>query len=151
MDIHTATLRRARQPVPIVVVFHGGGLIGGSRDNTTTFADYFASIGFVGVNAGYRLAPDSRWPEGARDVGAVVTWLRDHATESGGDPPSRICKTTRFQKSCCRRGLHAPVLLSSDSSDTVRAGMIGRVRPWTRPAPDRRRDASPGRTMLSAA
>ena len=86
LDVHTATLRRAQRPVPIVVIFHGGGLIGGSRDNATTFADYFASIGLVGVNGGYRLAPDSKWPEGARDVGAVVTWLRDHAAEYGGDP-----------------------------------------------------------------
>ena len=86
IDIHTSTLRRAPGPVPVVVVFHGGGLIGGSKDNTPTFADYFASIGFVGVNAGYRLAPDSKWPDGARDVGAVVTWVRDHAAEFGGDP-----------------------------------------------------------------
>jgi len=86
IDIHTSTLRRAPGPVPVVVVFHGGGLIGGSKDNTPTFADYFASIGFVGVNAGYRLAPDSKWPEGARDVGAVVTWVRDHAAEFGGNP-----------------------------------------------------------------
>ena len=86
IDVHTATLRRSDRPVPIVVVFHGGGLIGGSRANTTTVADYFASIGFVGVNGGYRLAPDSKWPDGARDVGAVVTWLRDHASEYGGDP-----------------------------------------------------------------
>jgi acetyl esterase/lipase len=86
MDIHTATMRRAERPVPVVVVFHGGGLVGGSRANTTTFADYFASIGFVGVSAGYRLAPDAKWPEGARDVGAVVTWLRAHAAEYGGDP-----------------------------------------------------------------
>jgi triacylglycerol lipase len=86
IDVHTATLRRAQRPVPVIAVFHGGGLVGGSRANTTTVADYFASIGFVGVNAGYRLAPDSKWPEGARDVGAVVTWLRDHAKEYGGDP-----------------------------------------------------------------
>ena len=86
IDIHTATLRRSERPVPVVVVFHGGGLIGGSRENTPTFASYFGSIGFVGVNAGYRLAPDSKWPEGARDVGAVVTWLHDHAAEFGGDP-----------------------------------------------------------------
>jgi triacylglycerol lipase len=86
IDVHTATVRRAPGRVPVVAVFHGGGLIGGSRANTTTVADYFASIGFVGVNAGYRLAPDSKWPEGARDVGAVVTWLRDHAAEYGGDP-----------------------------------------------------------------
>lgn len=86
MDIHTATLRHAERPVPVVVVFHGGGLIGGSRATTTNVADYFASIGLVGVNAGYRLAPESKWPEGARDVGAAVTWLRGHVAEYGGDP-----------------------------------------------------------------
>lgn len=86
MDIHTATLRRAERPVPVVVVFHGGGLVGGSRASTTNVADYFASIGFVGVNAGYRLAPEHRWPEGARDVGAAVTWLHGHVAEYGGDP-----------------------------------------------------------------
>jgi acetyl esterase/lipase len=86
LDVHTATLRRSDRPVPIVVVFHGGGLTGGMRANTSTFADYFASIGFVGVAAGYRLAPEFKWPEGGRDVGAAVTWLRDHAKEFGGDP-----------------------------------------------------------------
>jgi triacylglycerol lipase len=49
-------------------------------------ADYFASIGYIGVNGGYRLAPDHKWPEGARDVGAAVTWLAAHAAEYGGDP-----------------------------------------------------------------
>ncbi len=86
IDVHTSTMRRSTRPVPVIAVFHGGGLIGGSRANTTTVADYFASIGFVGVNAGYRLAPDSKWPDGARDVGAVVTWLHGHAAEYGGDP-----------------------------------------------------------------
>jgi len=79
-------VRRAPGPVPVVAVFHGGGLIGGSRANTVTVADYFASIGLVGVNAGYRLAPDSKWPEGARDVAAVITWLHDHVAEYGGNP-----------------------------------------------------------------
>ena len=31
-------------------------------------------------------APDAKWPEGARDVAAAVTWLRDHVAEYGGDP-----------------------------------------------------------------
>ena len=86
IDIHTATVRRAPGPVPVVAVFHGGGLIGGSRANTATVADYFASIGLVGVNAGYRLAPDSKWPEGARDVAAVITWLHQHVADYGGNP-----------------------------------------------------------------
>ena len=86
LDIHTATMRRSERAAPVIAVFHGGGLVGGMRENTTTFAEYFASIGFVGVAAGYRLAPDVKWPEGARDVGAVVTWLHAHAREYGGDP-----------------------------------------------------------------
>lgn len=86
VDVHTATVRRSDRPVPVVVVFHGGGLVGGSRAATVNVADYFASLGYVGVNGGYRLAPDSKWPDGARDVGAVVTWLKAHAAEYGGDP-----------------------------------------------------------------
>jgi acetyl esterase/lipase len=86
LDVHTGTMHRNETPVPVVVVFHGGGLIGGNRAATANVADYFASIGYVGVNGGYRLAPDHKWPEGARDVGAAVTWLRAHAAEHGGDP-----------------------------------------------------------------
>ncbi len=86
LDIHTGTMRRSDTPVPVIVVFHGGGLIGGSRAGTTNVADYFASLGYVGVNGGYRLAPESKWPEGGRDIGAAVTWLRDHVAEYGGNP-----------------------------------------------------------------
>jgi acetyl esterase/lipase len=86
MDIHTATVRRSDRPVPVVVAFHGGGLVGGSRAATANVAEYFASLGYVGVTSGYRLAPDHKWPEGGRDVGAAVTWLHDHAAEYGGDP-----------------------------------------------------------------
>lgn len=86
VDIHTATMRRTERPAPVVVVFHGGGLVGGSRTATANVADYFASLGYVGVNGGYRLAPDAAWPEGARDVGAAVTWLKTHVATYGGDP-----------------------------------------------------------------
>jgi acetyl esterase/lipase len=86
MDIHTPVVRRSERPVPVVVVFHGGGLVAGSRAATANVAEYFASIGYVGVTSGYRLAPAAAWPEGGRDVAAAVTWLRDHAAEFGGDP-----------------------------------------------------------------
>jgi acetyl esterase/lipase len=85
VDIYTR-VRRPAEPVPAIVVFHGGGLIGGSRAATTNVAEYFASLGYVGVNGGYRLAPDAKWPDGARDVAAAVTYLRDHVAEYGGDP-----------------------------------------------------------------
>lgn len=85
VDIYTR-VRRPAEAVPAIVVFHGGGLIGGSRAATTNVAEYFASLGYVGVNGGYRLAPDAKWPDGARDVAAAVTYLRDHVAEYGGDP-----------------------------------------------------------------
>jgi acetyl esterase/lipase len=88
VDIYTR-VRRPAEAVPAIVVFHGGGLIGGSRAATANVAEYFASLGYVGVNGGYRLAPDTKWPDGARDVAAAVTYLRDHVAEHGGDP-SRI-------------------------------------------------------------
>ena len=85
LDIYTRA-RRPSEPVASIVVFHGGGLIGGNRGATTNVAEYFASLGYIGAAGGYRLAPDAKWPEGARDVGAAVTYLRDHAAEYGGDP-----------------------------------------------------------------
>jgi triacylglycerol lipase len=85
LDIYTR-MRRPAEPVPAIVVFHGGGLIGGNRGATTNVAEYFASLGYIGAAGGYRLAPEAKWPEGARDVGAAVTYLRDHAAEYGGDP-----------------------------------------------------------------
>ncbi len=85
VDIYTRS-RRPAEPVPAIVVFHGGGLIGGSRGATVNVAEYFASLGYVGVNGGYRLAPDAKWPDGARDVAAAVGYLRDHVAEHGGDP-----------------------------------------------------------------
>ncbi|HEY9181856.1 MAG TPA: hypothetical protein VIQ99_01575, partial [Gammaproteobacteria bacterium] len=54
LDIYTR-VRRPAEPVPAIVVFHGGGLIGGSRAATVNVAEYFASLGYVGVNGGYRL------------------------------------------------------------------------------------------------
>src|SRR6185437_8457543 len=47
---------------------------------------YFARHGIVGVNTGYRLAPEIQYPEGSRDVGAAVDWIRTHARDFSVDP-----------------------------------------------------------------
>jgi triacylglycerol lipase len=86
LDIHTLARGRSETPAPVIVIFHGGGLIGGSREGMAQVAQYFATLGYVGVNGGYRLAPESTWPEGGRDIAAAVTWLHDNVAEYGGDP-----------------------------------------------------------------
>jgi triacylglycerol lipase len=78
---------------PIVVFFYGGGLIGGDKVYPGTdglacanIGTFFARNGIVGVNANYRLVPHVTFPGGGQDVSGVVTWLKAHAADYGGDP-----------------------------------------------------------------
>ena len=75
---------------PVVVFVHGGALTAGDKNaSATMYANvlyYFARHGFLGVNANYRLAPQSTFPGGAEDVGAVVGWVRQNAARLGANP-----------------------------------------------------------------
>ena len=86
LDVHTDTRRNDDDPKPVVMYFHGGGFVRGNKDGNRNVADYFASLGLVGVNATYRLVPDAKWPDGANDVGNAVAWVKNNITEYGGDP-----------------------------------------------------------------
>jgi len=76
---------------PVVVFVYGGGFAGGAKhmpgspfyDNIGRWA---AAHNMVGVTANYRLAPQSKYPSGVEDLTALVSWLRTHITEYGGDP-----------------------------------------------------------------
>jgi acetyl esterase/lipase len=87
LDVYQAE-RGSRMPV--VMFVHGGAFIRGARDvNTQIYSNvarYFARKGLLGINVGYRLAPEARYPDGSLDVGAAVTWARAHVGEYGGDP-----------------------------------------------------------------
>ena len=86
LDVHTDNHRRSDVPMPVVMYFHGGGFVRGNKDGNRNVADYFASLGLVGVNATYRLAPEAKFPDGANDIGAAVAWVKDNIAEYGGDP-----------------------------------------------------------------
>ena len=93
LDVHTDKFRRTgAEPggpgilMPVVMYFHGGGFVRGNRDSSRNVSDYFASLGLVGVNATYRLAPEAKWPDGANDIGAAVAWVKENISEYGGDP-----------------------------------------------------------------
>lgn len=73
-----------------VIFVHGGAFTEGTRDrNAEIYANvpyYFANNGIVGINAEYRLAPQARYPEGSRDAGLMVAWVRANAERLGVDP-----------------------------------------------------------------
>jgi acetyl esterase/lipase len=86
LDVHTHKSRSLDTLMPVIVYFHGGGFVRGDKDGNRNVSDYFASLGLVGVNATYRLAPEAKWPDGANDMGAAVAWIKTNIAEFGGNP-----------------------------------------------------------------
>jgi acetyl esterase len=78
---------------PGLIFVHGGAFTEGSRHRSAeVYANvlyYFARHGIVGINTGYRLAPEARYPEATRDIASVVQWMRENAARLNVDP-SRI-------------------------------------------------------------
>jgi acetyl esterase len=89
LDVYEPADRPA-QPMPVLIFIHGGAFIRGDKSSPgSPFFDnigyYFSRRGIVTVNATYRLAPKNPWPAGAKDVGAVVKWVRENIEKHGGD------------------------------------------------------------------
>jgi len=88
LDIYS--LEKPRGLMPALLFVHGGGFVDGARNRTDeVFANvgyYFARRGIVGINVGYRLAPEAPYPQGSMDVRAGVEWVRTHASELSVDP-----------------------------------------------------------------
>jgi acetyl esterase/lipase len=82
----------ATSPRPVLIFIHGGAFVGGNKrtNPTSPFYDnimlWAVHNGFVGVNATYRLAPQSPYPAGAEDVAAIVALVASKIAERGGDP-----------------------------------------------------------------
>ncbi len=89
----------ASGPLPVFVFVHGGGFMRGDKkmpgspynDNVPLWA---ARHGMVGVNITYRYAPEIQWPEGSRDVGDAIAWVRANIAQHGGDPDRIILAGT---------------------------------------------------------
>ena len=84
------------KPVPGIILFHGGGWGGGSRDAFSYQCDYFASRGLVAATVTYRLAKKgevTELKEGQSrkricipDAKSAIRWFKQHAGELGVDP-----------------------------------------------------------------
>jgi acetyl esterase len=101
-----------REPLPVLVWFHGGGwTVGDLATSDSTAAEVANSAGCVVVNVDYRLAPEHAFPGPLRDCYAAVEWVVDHAGElavdqnrlavggdsAGGNLAASVCLLARDQ------------------------------------------------------
>jgi acetyl esterase/lipase len=85
LDLYRPTTQR--WPGPVLVYFHGGGYYSGRKSKEARLLLYrLARRGWVCVSANYRLRPEAGFGDHLADLGKVLSWVRAHAADHGGDP-----------------------------------------------------------------
>ncbi|HEX2854850.1 MAG TPA: alpha/beta hydrolase [Opitutaceae bacterium] len=89
LDLYPASSRFTKnggQP-PVLILIHGGGWGGGTREALAPHARYFAALGWECVNISYRLtnAPGVTLMNAQEDVRAAFDWVRAEAGKRGWD------------------------------------------------------------------
>ena len=68
-----------------LVWFHGGGLVGGSKEGNGAFGRMFVKEGIALAMANYRLSPKVKYPAYVEDAAAAFAWVHSHIVEYGGN------------------------------------------------------------------
>lgn len=66
-------------PFPAVLIVHGGGWSGRTREDMASIAGSLAESGFAVMNIEYRLAPDYQFPAQLHDLQQAMHWLTANA------------------------------------------------------------------------
>jgi acetyl esterase/lipase len=71
---------------PMLLFIHGGSWTNGDKNEYKFVGESFARAGYVTAVMSYRLAPVHRYPAYVQDAAQALKFMRDHATDYGGDP-----------------------------------------------------------------
>lgn len=112
---------KAKEPLPVLVFFYGGGWNSGFRGGYAFVARAFAARGFVVVVPDYRLVPAVRFPAFVDDGAAAIRWTVEHIAASGGDP-------RRIAVAGHSAGAHIAMLLALDRHYLEHAGVPGSIK-----------------------
>jgi acetyl esterase/lipase len=129
LDVHYP-LGALRAPLPVIVIFHGGFWLMGSKDEgpMQMLASQMARRGAVGMVANYRLAPATVFPGFVEDGARAIAWATAHAEDFGGD-------RRRVFAAGHSAGAHIAVMLAVDrrflaGSGLSLAGAVGIAGPY---------------------
>ena len=68
-----------RGKIPVIISFHGGSYVYGSKEMYQFYLMSLAQRGFAVVNFNYRLAPEFRFPAALDDANSVIKWIKENA------------------------------------------------------------------------
>ncbi len=79
--------RKPEQPLPAIVLYHGGGWTTGTPVFYLAVARHFVERGMIAVLPEYRVneSSGSRIPDSTKDARAAMRWVKAHAGELGID------------------------------------------------------------------
>jgi acetyl esterase len=76
-----------KEPLPMLVFFHGGGWVVGDLDSTDAPLRAIANDAHrIVVSVEYRLAPEHKFPTAVNDCYHATKWTAENASVLGGDP-----------------------------------------------------------------
>ena len=86
LNLTLYTPARAREePVPCILLIHGGAWTFGSRHQMRWYGARLAELGYIAASVDYRKLPSYGYRESVADVKAAVRWLRSHEDQLGID------------------------------------------------------------------
>ena len=92
LDLYLPRNRTAATPA--LILFHGGGWVGGQKERNVLYLLPYLSMGWAVVNVEYRLAGNSLAPAAVEDCRCALRWATRHAKEYGIDPSKFVLTGT---------------------------------------------------------
>ncbi|MBR6046461.1 MAG: alpha/beta hydrolase [Ruminococcus sp.] len=77
--------KNAAGKLPVIVSFHGGAWVYGTKLTYRWYCMFLAQHGFAVVNPSYRLAPENRFPAQFEDINRVFGFVLENAEKYGFD------------------------------------------------------------------
>lgn len=87
MDIYVPEkIARSNTQLPTVVWTHGGGFLGGAKEELSGYLRMIADRGFTVVGVDYTRAPEAKYPTPVLQVFSALRYLQSHAAKFHVDP-----------------------------------------------------------------
>ena len=130
---------KPQQPLPAIVLYHGGGWTTGTPVFYLAVARHFVERGMIAVLPEYRVneSSGSKIPDSTKDARAAMRWVKAHAGELGIDPKRLVGRRRLGGWAVGRIARRGEGGSSERAGDRSAARSSGAVQPGRRTSPIR--------------